>query len=103
MIKLHMRILIVSSFVLWVMAIASCAPREFAKSNKEYKRKASEFSKTIKAQPDVTVKTDSSFVNGQWIGTVNFGLRRPNFVIIHHTAQQSCEKTLQAFTKKARR
>jgi N-acetylmuramoyl-L-alanine amidase len=33
-----------------------------------------------------------------WVGTTNFDLRRPNFVIIHHTAQNSCEQTLHTFT-----
>ncbi len=33
-----------------------------------------------------------------WVGTTNFGLRKPGFVIIHHTAQNSCEQTLQTFT-----
>ncbi len=33
-----------------------------------------------------------------WVGTTNFGLRKPNFVIIHHTAQNSCEETLKTFT-----
>jgi N-acetylmuramoyl-L-alanine amidase len=32
------------------------------------------------------------------VGTTNFGLRKPNFVIIHHTAQNSCEETLKTFT-----
>ena len=33
-----------------------------------------------------------------WVGTTNFDLRKPNFVIIHHTAQNSCEETLRTFT-----
>lgn len=33
-----------------------------------------------------------------WVGTTNLSMRRPNFVIIHHTAQNSCEQTLQTFT-----
>ena len=33
-----------------------------------------------------------------WVGTTNFSIRRPNFVIIHHTAQDSCEQTLRTFT-----
>lgn len=42
-----------------------------------------------------------SFANdSRWVGTINFGLRKPNFVIIHHTAQNSCEQTLQTFTTK---
>jgi len=32
-----------------------------------------------------------------WVGTTNFGLRKPNFVIIHHTAQNACEETLKTF------
>ena len=31
-------------------------------------------------------------------GTTNFGVRRPNYVIIHHTAQNSCDQTLKTFT-----
>ncbi len=33
-----------------------------------------------------------------FVGTTNFGTRKPNFVIIHHTAQNSCEQTLRTFT-----
>ncbi len=38
-------------------------------------------------------------VHTQWIGTVNFNLRKPNFVIIHHTAQDSVQQTIKTFTK----
>src|SRR6185369_16770796 len=33
-----------------------------------------------------------------WVGTTNFSMRRPNFVVIHHTAQNSCDSTLRTFT-----
>ena len=33
-----------------------------------------------------------------WVGTPNMGLRRPNYVIIHHTATNTCSETLQIFT-----
>ena len=33
-----------------------------------------------------------------WAGTVNFNLRKPNFVILHHTAQKTCDETLKTFT-----
>ncbi|MGY5851307.1 N-acetylmuramoyl-L-alanine amidase, partial [Salegentibacter sp. F14] len=36
---------------------------------------------------------------GQYrVGTTNFNLRKPNYVIIHHTAQDSLEQTLRTFT-----
>ncbi|MDB5192351.1 MAG: N-acetylmuramyl-L-alanine amidase, negative regulator of AmpC, AmpD [Segetibacter sp.] len=33
-----------------------------------------------------------------WVGATNFNMRKPNYVIIHHTAQNSCEQTLKTFT-----
>lgn len=32
-----------------------------------------------------------------WTGTQHFDLRKPNFVIIHHTAQNSTEQTIRTF------
>ncbi len=34
----------------------------------------------------------------EWVGTPNMGLRRPNYVIIHHTATSNCNNVLQEFT-----
>jgi N-acetylmuramoyl-L-alanine amidase len=39
-------------------------------------------------------------ISTEWIGTVNFNLRKPNFIIIHHTAQDSTKQTLRTFTLK---
>lgn len=33
-----------------------------------------------------------------FVGTTNLSMRRPNYVIIHHTAQNSCDQTLKTFT-----
>lgn len=38
-------------------------------------------------------------INTEWIGTVNFNLRKPSFIIIHHTAQDSVQQTISTFTK----
>jgi N-acetylmuramoyl-L-alanine amidase len=37
-------------------------------------------------------------ISSEWISSVNFNLRKPNFVIIHHTAQDSLAQTLKTFT-----
>ncbi len=34
----------------------------------------------------------------EWVGTVNFGIRKANYVIIHFTAQDSVQQTLRTFT-----
>src|SRR5690606_38505369 len=36
--------------------------------------------------------------DAQWVGSIHFNLRKPNYVIIHHTAQDSLEQTLHTFT-----
>lgn len=38
-------------------------------------------------------------INTEWIGTVNFNLRKPSFIIIHHTAQDSIQQTINTFIK----
>lgn len=37
-------------------------------------------------------------IKTEWVGTVNFNLRKPNFVVIHHTAQDSLPQTIKTFT-----
>jgi len=71
-----------------------CSPNPYRASNKAYKKQVKNLSAQLKQQPPGYVPDSGS----QWIGTTNFDLRKPNFVIIHHTAQNSCEETLHAFT-----
>jgi N-acetylmuramoyl-L-alanine amidase len=87
-----MRIFIL--FFIIVTIILSCSFNKYAATNRAYKRQAKSFAKIISRTP-----VRDSFINqSAWVGTTNFGLRKPNFVIIHHTAQNSCEQTLQTFT-----
>ncbi len=90
--KNHMRI-IVFFFIMITFAI-SCSSNKYAATNRVYKRQAKSFAKIIRKTP----LTDSMYNSTPWVGTTNFGLRKPSFVIIHHTAQNSCEQTLQTFT-----
>lgn len=72
----------------------SCTSNKYAATNKIYKKQTKSFGKIISRTP----VTDSFINQSAWVGTTNFGLRKPDFVIIHHTAQNSCEQTLQTFT-----
>ncbi|MDQ5928778.1 MAG: N-acetylmuramoyl-L-alanine amidase, partial [Bacteroidota bacterium] len=60
------------------------------------------YSKVLYKFSDTIAQTGArSLENGkktEWIGTVNFNLRKPNLVIIHHTAQNALEQTIQTFT-----
>ena len=71
--------------------ITACTSNKYATTNKVYKKQAKAFAKEIRTYP-----LEGS--RATWAGTTNFGLRKPNFVIIHHTAQNSCDQTLTTFT-----
>jgi len=73
--------------------IFSCNRSPYTSTNKLYKKQSKLLARQIRQAP-----LKDSFVTGEWIGTINFNLRKPNFVIIHHTAQNSCEQTLKTFT-----
>ncbi|MBP6024736.1 N-acetylmuramoyl-L-alanine amidase [Ferruginibacter sp.] len=73
----------------------SCSVNKYAVTNKSYKKQAKAFAKELRKQP---VGVDSAAMAGFWAGTTNFGMRKPNFVIIHHTAQNACDSTLRTFT-----
>lgn len=72
----------------------SCSHNPYATTNKSYKKQAKAYAKILAQYP-----VKDSVVNSlSWIGATNFNMRKPNFVIIHHTAQNSCEQTLKTFT-----
>ncbi|MFP5040993.1 N-acetylmuramoyl-L-alanine amidase [Parasediminibacterium sp. JCM 36343] len=48
--------------------------------------------------PATTNPIDSLLYDAHTAGTPNFNLRKPNFVIIHHTAQDSCGQTFYTFS-----
>ena len=73
----------------------SCSTGKYAASNKVYNQQAKTFANELKKQP---ADVDSAMMANKWAGTTNFGMRKPNFVIIHHTAQTACDTTLKTFT-----
>jgi N-acetylmuramoyl-L-alanine amidase len=72
----------------------SCARNPYSSANKSYKKQAKSYAKVLAKYP----VADSVNNAPSFIGTVNFNMRKPNYVIIHHTAQNSCEQTLKTFT-----
>lgn len=80
------------------MLAASCTTYKYAATEKIYKQKAKDFSEIIETTPPTGQLYDSlSATNQQWVGSVNFGIRKPNFVVIHHTAQDSLAQTIKTF------
>ena len=117
------------SFLLITIIALSCATNPYKKSEKIYDSKLKSLKQTISNKnsqplpiiPHLEINIDTLYtkqlhtykdtlfkmgptplqngINTEWIGTVNFNLRKPNFIIIHHTAQDSLQQTLKTFTK----
>jgi len=79
-----------------LLLVASCAVNPYAATNKVYRQQAKALARQLQAPP--AAPADSLPATPYWVGTVNFNLRKPNYVIIHHTAQKSTQQTLKTFT-----
>jgi N-acetylmuramoyl-L-alanine amidase len=80
-----------------ITTITACTRFPYAKTNQVYKKHTKELVKLLKENP--SIQTINQLPKAEaWVGTTNFDLRKPNFVVIHHTAQNSCEQTLKTFT-----
>ena len=90
------KILSISFLVVSLIIIYSCSRNPYATTNKVYKKQSKEYAKLLREYP----VEDSAGLNyaKSWTGTTNFSMRRPNFVVIHYTAQNSCDQTLKTFT-----
>ncbi|MEI2275726.1 N-acetylmuramoyl-L-alanine amidase [Sphingobacterium sp. ML3W] len=90
---------ITSRFNLFIIAalITSCAGNKYAKTEKVYKNQAKEFSKLYRQSPVSGQLEKVNVKDQQWIASINFGIRKPNFVVIHHTAQDSLGQTIRTF------
>ncbi|MBO9584096.1 MAG: N-acetylmuramoyl-L-alanine amidase [Flavobacterium sp.] len=114
-------------YLILAIAISACSTNPYKNTEKAYDQQlktlenqiTSKEAKTIPAVSPVVIdtsyaqqlrivkdtlsKTNSTYlqngINTEWIGTVNFNLRKPSFVIIHHTAQDSLQQTINTFTK----
>lgn len=75
---------------------AYVAKGKFAKANRLYYNMIDSMAKVILEYP---VRDSAGLPYAtDWVGTPNMGLRRPNFVIIHHTATNGHYEALQEFT-----
>ncbi len=89
------------SFILFIVLLYSCAPKVTVKPLTVYEVKVEKMTKVLEIEPPL-VRSDSSITPAKQFTSPNFSMRRPNFVIIHHTAQNSCDETLRAFADSGR-
>lgn len=80
----------VNKLIIIILAVTffACSRNPYTATNKLYKNQAKAYGKVMAAYPiEDTMQTAAYFV-----GTTNFNMRKPNFVIIHHTAQTVANK-----------
>lgn len=92
-----MKITSVSNLFIAAALITSCAGNKYAKTEKVYKNQAKEFSNLYRQSPVFGQLEKVNVKDQQWIASINFGVRKPNFVVIHHTAQDSLGQTIRTF------
>jgi N-acetylmuramoyl-L-alanine amidase len=101
----------VGLMVLFAVMLASCSPKvvpptkpvvvnPYAVTNNYYTTKTDSLLNIAKQQLPALL-CDSNGVEAypsEWVGSVNFGMRKANFVVIHFTAQDSVQQTLKTFS-----
>jgi N-acetylmuramoyl-L-alanine amidase len=88
---------VITAFLLAASLLATaCVRNPYETTNRSYRQQVKALAQQLQAQP--TLARDSLSPAPYWVGTTNFNLRKPNYVIIHHTAQHSTEQTLKTFT-----
>lgn len=94
--------------------LSACNANRYAKTNRVYKKQINALTEQIRQPlPYITprlittydtsgvavVSEDPQAKNPEhWVGAIHFNLRKPNYVVIHHTAQDSLQQTLHTFT-----
>src|SRR5689334_16744892 len=65
-----------------------------------YTAKTDSLLKLVKLQQPVMLADSTGLITtpSEWVGSVNFGVRKANYVIIHYTAQDSVQQTIRTFT-----
>lgn len=85
-------------FFFLIVFVFACNTFKYQTTNKFYNKQAKQLVKQVVETPYSISDSINNIPPPMWVGTTNFDLRKPNFVIIHHTAQNSCEETLRTFT-----
>lgn len=86
------------ALILTSASFFGCSKNPYASTNKAHSKQLKMYAKQLRTTP-ATIPGEEQLQQGDyWVGTTNFSMRRPNYVVIHHTAQHSTDQTLKTFT-----
>lgn len=87
------------TYTLIILIMVSCSANPYRKISKLQKNKIDSLKQELSViNPTLLYDSLNNQIETAYIPTVNLGLRKPNFVIIHHTAQDSLAQTIRTFT-----
>jgi N-acetylmuramoyl-L-alanine amidase len=86
-------------FLLLAGAMASCTSNPYSTTNRVHKKQVKAYVRSLQTYPAMNPEEETLQQGDYWVGTTNFSMRRPNYVVIHHTEQDSTAQTLKTFTK----
>lgn len=91
-----------TTYLLLITLFLSCSAKPYRQIQKIQTRKIDSLKQEL-AVNSASIFYDSlnNQIQSEYIPTVNLGLRKPNFVIIHHTAQDSVVQTINTFTRES--
>ncbi len=89
-------------FFVCIVTVYSCAASKKIKQTVTTGTKEVDRLVVTMVEPPKLIVQDSIVTPAKQYTSPNYSIRKPNFVIIHHTAQNSCEETLRAFADSAR-
>lgn len=92
------RMLKILALIIPLALISACSSSPYSKTNRAHKQQAKQYGKELQNFPPSQGGDENLRYGPQWVGTTNFNLRKPNYVVIHHTAQHSVDQTLRTFT-----
>ena len=79
-----------------LLLFGSCSKSIYQISEREYNKEAKKLGASlVQIVPDTLNNRISNVLKSQ-----NFNLRKPNLIVIHHTAQDSCQQTYKTFALK---
>ncbi|RRN76675.1 N-acetylmuramoyl-L-alanine amidase [Pseudoxanthomonas sp. SGD-10] len=94
-----MRFLKYTTITFAVCVLYSCSPKSYKQAHKIQEEKIHEVTTKLVENPAPTlVDTAGNTIPASFIPAVNFGVRKPFYVMIHHTAQDSLAQTVKTFT-----
>ncbi len=82
-----------------LILLGACSPKPYKEAQKIQEEKIQKVTEEMDANlAPVLMDTLGNLIPTSYIPTVNFSARKPDFVIIHHTAQDSLAQTIRTFT-----